>query len=87
MGDEPCGRGLDEHDADVLLLLLRRAERLGHELLNVLRGNPGSAQADLNLAGLQVAGQRGGQGVHVGLVGRIVLRRSLGHPELAPDIA
>ena len=87
IGDEPCRRGLDIHDPNVLLMVFRHMERLDHELLDVLRGDPGGAQADLDLAGLQVLGDGGSKGVHVGPVGRVVLHRPLGFPELAADVA
>ena len=68
-------------------MVFRHMERLDHELLDVLRGDPGGAQADLDLAGLQVLGDGGSKGVHVGPVGRVVLHRPLGFPELAADVA
>ena len=60
---------------------------LVHELLDVLWGDPGGAQPHLNLTGLQVLGDGRSKGVHIGLVGGVILRRPLGLPELVADVA
>ena len=63
-----------------------------HKLLDVLFVDPGSPQPHLNFRGVQVPGLGGGQGLHVGLNPRRLLRgqhlgHRLGHTQLPAHVA
>ena len=73
--------------ADVALQIGRSVQRLVHELLDVLRGNPRRAEAHFNLAGFQVFRLRFGQRVHIGLICRVLLRRPLCLSQLPAHIS
>ena len=75
MGDGPFGGVGGEVNAHLVFDIIRSSEGLIHELLDVLSVDPGSAQAHLNLRGIQVLGERLFQRLHVILEHGVGLRR------------
>lgn len=83
-----AGTLLIEGDAiNSYLRNLENLERLGHKLLDNVRGKPCGTQAHINFGGFQFSGLCLGQRLHIDGKLRVGLCRKLCHPQLCPDIA
>ena len=65
----------------------RRLQGLIHELLDILLVDPRRAQAQVNLGGVQVLGERLPQRLHVILIHGVRVCRPLRLRQLLPDVA
>ena len=73
-GDPPLGGNGGILHLDGTAHIVGRVKGLHHELLNVLRLNPGGTHPSFNLRGIQVSGLGCGERLHIDGIGGILLR-------------
>ena len=86
-GDRPLHCKLGIQDPYSPLQIPRRLQGLIHELLDILLVDPRRAQAQVDLGGVQILGERLPQRLHVILIHGVRVRRPLRLRQLLPDVA
>ena len=87
VGDGPLHRKLRVQDPHPPAQIPRRLQGLIHELLDILLVDPRRAQAQVDLGGVQILGERLPQRLHVILIHGVRVRRPLRLRQLLPDVA